>query len=221
MEHLVIRDGIFYIRIRIPIDIRPHFHRNEIKQSLRTRDLKSACFTVKLLSDEVDNVFASIRSGMLTNDEIQTLVKEYINQTTKNIFVKKSKFLPDSDALWPGLFKHVSNQHIKMVEAKVSSFLTEKGVSIGSDSEDFKTLCKVIINTIFEIRDAEKKNRWTMLEEPSDDLPPVVVISRAGSSGQVRPKPIPSPPSLAEISVPVALPNRGKLLKDIIDAYTL
>ncbi len=99
MRHLIIRKGVFYFRMRVPADVQAFFPNKEIKQTLKTRDFKNACFLVKLLAGEADKIFFSIRSGVLSHEEIQKLVKEYLNKTIDNDYVRDSKFLPEVDPI--------------------------------------------------------------------------------------------------------------------------
>src|SRR5208337_2897487 len=141
--------------------VQDFFPCSEIKHSLKTRDFKNACFLVKLLTGEADKIFSSIRSGVLTNDEIQRLVKSFINRKTDNQYVRDSIFLPDSDTLWPDLFRETNTYFL---ERNVDAFLKEKGVMV--EDEEFNILCRVIANTISHIMYAEKTGRYRLGPEP-------------------------------------------------------
>lgn len=211
MRHLIIRKGVYYLRMRVPTDVRVYFPCKEIKQTLKTRDFKKACFLVKLLVGEADKIFFSIRSGVLSHEEIQKLVKDYLNKTVDNDYVRDSKFLPDSDNLWPALFRDTGTAEI---ESEVYSFLKEKGVSISGDSAEFKTLCRVIVNTTLHVVRAQNEGRYRLGNESiylsADDYNPPDVRSfpSVGHSLQYNEQ--------ARSSLPN---NQRKLLREVIQEY--
>lgn len=52
-------------RIKIPVDIKPHFPSPVIKKSLKTSDSKPAKLLAVSLEYKVQQIFALIRTGML------------------------------------------------------------------------------------------------------------------------------------------------------------
>ena len=70
--HLYQRNGTFYFRLRIPIDLKCYFQRDELKRSLTT-----ARRMVKLWNGKTEEFFIMVRSGM-SNTQIKQLVEDYI-----------------------------------------------------------------------------------------------------------------------------------------------
>ena len=76
LQHVYVRNGIFYYRTDIPLDIQQHFPTTELKQSLKTKDSKLAKVMAISLEYKAQQTFCMIRSGMLPDDVIQGIVAE-------------------------------------------------------------------------------------------------------------------------------------------------
>jgi len=77
MLSIVKRNAVYYFRIRVPVDMRKHFPSAEIVRSLHTGLYKQAKSLARGKLGELERVFMTIRSGVLTDDEITKLVEKY------------------------------------------------------------------------------------------------------------------------------------------------
>lgn len=75
---------IYYFRFRIPQDLRRYFGRSELKRSLKTKAYSHAKSLVKKLTAETERIFTIMRSGVLTDEEINRVAKEYIEYNVEN-----------------------------------------------------------------------------------------------------------------------------------------
>jgi len=75
-SHLTTRNGRYYYRIAIPVDLRPNFPTCEIKRSLKATDTNSARLLAVGIELRVQQVFALIRAGVLSGDQLQNVVGE-------------------------------------------------------------------------------------------------------------------------------------------------
>jgi Domain of unknown function (DUF6538) len=83
MRHLYSFKGFYYFRSRVPSDLQGFFQCRMIKKALRTTDFKTATSSVKLLSNELYRVIKVIRSGILTDEQIKQLVREFFDNSLK------------------------------------------------------------------------------------------------------------------------------------------
>lgn len=72
-------EDVYYYRQAIPKDLRTLFGRNELKKSLKTREYRAARVQVKALVFRTEKLFTQLRSGMLTDKQIERMVKEYLD----------------------------------------------------------------------------------------------------------------------------------------------
>ncbi len=74
--HIICRDGYFYYRIKVPVDLQPHFPTKFITKSLKTTDLSVAKTMLVNLEYAIKRVFTLLRTGMLDEAMAKQLVKE-------------------------------------------------------------------------------------------------------------------------------------------------
>ena len=55
------RDGVYYFVRRIPSDVRKHYHRNRIRQSLRTKSEARAARMVSSMSQRLEDYWLGLR----------------------------------------------------------------------------------------------------------------------------------------------------------------
>lgn len=78
-KYLLKRDGRYYFRLRVPLDLRRWFApREEIKKSLKTNSFNGAKCLVRVWIYRSEQLFAQLRSAMLTDDKIKQLVADYL-----------------------------------------------------------------------------------------------------------------------------------------------
>jgi integrase len=81
-NYLLQRGGRYYFRIRIPKNLRRWFDgRVELKRSLNTIRSESTRSLLRPWVYRTEQLFFQIRSGMLTDDQIQKLVASYLEQS--------------------------------------------------------------------------------------------------------------------------------------------
>src|SRR5512134_3431479 len=81
-RYLLRRDGRYYFRIRIPLDLRRWFGpREEIKKSLKTNGYNDAKSLARAWLYRSERLFTRLRSAMVTDDQIRQLVTDYLDET--------------------------------------------------------------------------------------------------------------------------------------------
>lgn len=75
LSHIYLRKGTYYYRLNVPVDLQQHFPTEEIKKSLKTKDLKAAKVMAVSLEYKTQQAFAMIRTGMLSADMIRQVVE--------------------------------------------------------------------------------------------------------------------------------------------------
>lgn len=77
LSHLRCLNGYFYFRTRIPSDLIHHFGYPEIQKSLRTKRRTIAKGQSKVLASTAELLFAQIRSGLLDEQQVTTLIEKH------------------------------------------------------------------------------------------------------------------------------------------------
>lgn len=95
MRHLLYLRGHYYFRSRTPSDLQHIFQCKEIKKALKTRNLKTAASSIKLISNEFYRIIKVIRSGILNGEQLKQIVQKFLGNTLlkskiSNISLKKS-----------------------------------------------------------------------------------------------------------------------------------
>jgi len=81
--------GTYYLRAKVPENLRPLIGKTEIRKSLRTKDLKEARQKVKIESVRADARFAAAQSRLNSNSaNVSSLSAEEINWWTAKYFVE-------------------------------------------------------------------------------------------------------------------------------------
>lgn len=90
--HLHHRNGHFYYRIKVPLDLRHSFQSSEIKKSLKTSDPSAAKEEAIILEYKVSRTFRLIRSGLLSDHQIACIVSDLLpkRQGKKRLGIKLS-----------------------------------------------------------------------------------------------------------------------------------
>ena len=96
-SHIILRNGIFYFKMRVPSDLIPIFETAYIRRSLKTSDEKDAKRLADALTIKVRAAFDLIRSGVLTEEQTLALVSPYKPGNSKKVSAKpkKPKMLSD------------------------------------------------------------------------------------------------------------------------------
>ena len=81
--------GNFYFRIRIPQDLQQHFPSQELKRSLRTKNINNAKSLGAILSSKTEKVFMTLRASLLAPEQIQ----DYIRRELPSLWRKSNRDL--------------------------------------------------------------------------------------------------------------------------------
>lgn len=180
MLSIVKRNEVYYFRQRVPVDMRKHFRCAEVVRSLHTGLYRQAKSLARGKLGELERVFMTIRSGVLTEDEIVLLIDKY-----------KREQLSKSESFMDAL-QEVDGSNIKDARALLSEYWSdevqaakdvlldqrgmnelvvgvahnllgtphkqlleqgEDGVNIASYSPEFKSLCRAVALANKEIYD--------------------------------------------------------------------
>lgn len=82
-SHVFARNGIYYYRADIPHDIQHYFPIVEIKQSLKTKDPKTAKVLAVSMEYKLQRTYAMIRSGLLSDDMVKQVVDSVVPNRQK------------------------------------------------------------------------------------------------------------------------------------------
>jgi hypothetical protein len=159
--HLLQRNGRYYFRRKIPLDIRPWFAgRVEIKKTLRTANWAAARSLARVQSFQAERIFTLIRSGALTGDQIRQLVDDYTEQTLRETEDERAQgsFLPsDREDLDDMLESHSflladAKEALAMgstegVEHIARHLIQEKTLPMVEGSPEFKSLCRELLKS--------------------------------------------------------------------------
>lgn len=97
------RDKYFYVRIWVPLDVRAILRRSELKKSLRTSNRSEARVLASGLLHKAETIFMQVRSGMLTNRQLEILAGELISEFTAASDKSKKERPAAFEALEEGL----------------------------------------------------------------------------------------------------------------------
>jgi hypothetical protein len=167
VRHLFCLRGYYYFRSRIPSDLEGIFRCKEIKKALKTKDLKTAVLSVKLLSTEFYRVIKVIRSGILNNEQIAQYVREFFQDTVQKseAFKAKSTFIKDEGIkenllsfcdFYIERLKGYFLTNAENIEGFVDTFLKEKKIYYDKDSDAYKNLRREFIKALIEYFGLEK-----------------------------------------------------------------
>jgi len=76
------RNNFFYVRVWVPLDIRGILKRSELKKSLKTGNRTEARVLASGLLHKAETMFMQVRSGMLTDRQLEVLAGELISEFT-------------------------------------------------------------------------------------------------------------------------------------------
>jgi hypothetical protein len=83
---LRIRNGNYYLRLRVPADLRSTFPEDtEILKSLRTKDPKTARLSASCLRPRFLEVFTLTRCGFITDEQARKRIAEMLNRQPKEV----------------------------------------------------------------------------------------------------------------------------------------
>ena len=172
MQGLVLRNGVFYHRQRIPSDLRRHFGtRHQLGCSLRTSDWQAARVRVGLVIAKTEQLFSRMRSGMLSEPEIQQLVKDYLIELLNRS--EAARVNPRSEGVekWikapPKLIQRYLKEHRGALaegdnepgEVYAKEFVEHYGLDIQPGSADYQKLGRELTKAFAEFLRIEIERR--------------------------------------------------------------
>lgn len=81
--HLIKRGRIYHFRILIPKDLLGYFPQPEVRKSLKTANLSAAKILHASWEDKIQKSFAFLRNGFASDDQIATILKEFLPKSPK------------------------------------------------------------------------------------------------------------------------------------------
>lgn len=159
MSYLITISGHYYFRVRVPNDLLRVIKRKEIKKTLKTKSLKQARLLAKVLSYEAERVFTLVRCGMLTDEQIQTIVAGFLRDTLKTFerdrsvegvgipqnedhrdkLVRAYEIMAESDK------ESLAYNRFENIEEWLDDEIASKGISVDKDTADYPTLARAML----------------------------------------------------------------------------
>ena len=159
-NYLLNRQGWYYFRIRIPLDLQPYFDgRRELTKSLRTTLYNDAQSSLRSNLYKTERLFAKIRGGMMTIQEARKLVVAYFEDTMAlaedaradgtGVLGEDNEDDGSNDGL-EGLDLHLSDlvedlargKSSKEVVSVADSILACAGLTMDKGSHEYRMLCR-------------------------------------------------------------------------------
>lgn len=81
----------YYFRLRVPADVAFHLGSNKIKKTLKTADYGSAKTLARSMLYATEKLFVQIRSGLMSEEQILELVREYKHAVLNKLTDKRRK----------------------------------------------------------------------------------------------------------------------------------
>jgi integrase len=164
---------IYYFRIRIPQDLQSHLGRTIFKVSLKTGDLRSAKTLCKVLAGKLYAIFTSMRSSHVTQDSMQELVREYVEQKlnafeTLRLDIQKPKNgtldileIPQIHQKFTAVMAKINleNRDYLAAETLLDNILQEKAIALEKGSQEYKSLCRALLRAEVEINRIEEERK--------------------------------------------------------------
>jgi integrase len=213
MRHLYSFKGFYYFRSRVPSDLQGLFQCRMIKKALRTADFKTATSSVKLMSNGLDRVIKVIRSGILTDEQREQLVREFFqNFLQKSEEFKAGSKFPNDEGFRENLIAFFDSyierlkgylfDNAERVEGFVDRFLERKEIPFKKESVEYKKLRREFIKALIEYFKVEKERFQGNYNNWYDDLHSVL-----------KKKELPQ-------QIQSAKQKKGHLLSEVIQEYT-
>jgi len=161
MAYLQRRNGVYYLRVKIPADLSQWFpERDNIRKSLRTKNKRDATYSLAKHIERTERTFALMRSGLMTDAEIKKLADDYIRETLANNdrerLERGSRIVYDEltgsvagsvvpyDKWAEEPFKVLEGQRSAQMESILGNFLEAKGITIDPTSVAYRKLLREI-----------------------------------------------------------------------------
>ena len=152
------KNGYYYFRLRIPLDLTCYFPKAELRVSLKTKNKKKAKIISISYSYKINKLFTLIRCGMLTQEQIISLSEElfhdFLSKDENNRALNERKVTRNEetgyadDLSWlvsdfmEELDLDLRSGRSKHIEKYFQSFLKEKDINIDVNSDEYKLLAR-------------------------------------------------------------------------------
>jgi hypothetical protein len=158
MSYLVKVSGHYYFRVRIPIDLLKVFKRREVKRALRTKDLKHARTLVKVWGFKTEKLFLLLRSGMLTDEQIEKAVQRFLRDTLRDFERGRAAAAPaqtteDSLKKLERAYeimeeedrKSLTYNRLQDIEEWLDNEIASQGLSVQKNTKEYRILGRAIL----------------------------------------------------------------------------
>ncbi|MBF0536876.1 MAG: hypothetical protein HQL03_01340, partial [Nitrospirae bacterium] len=166
MKNLIIYNGHYYIRVRVPVRLQKYIRRKFLRKSLGTKDIKTAKIACKALTAKIEELFTFTK--IMNDKQIKAMVKEFFNNfldrseayTSQHgkISPNAVKLLADFNGYFAEQIKgYLDTNQVERINGFVDMFLEEKGIYLRSDSPEYKRLAREFAKALVEIYKVEKE----------------------------------------------------------------
>lgn len=178
------RKQIWYVRVRVPSDVKAVICKSEIKVSLRTTRVAEARRLARAWLYKLDGLFADIRRGFVTNYEIQHLSKQFFSEMVQSYDEHRpvKEFTPELPGIdnYVNLYRRlaeVDRQALRSydysrIERRVDDFLKHQAISVDKGLPHYQILCReftkarmVALGIFAERADGNYDNQYDRISE--------------------------------------------------------
>ena len=167
--------------MRVPYDLQGIFQRRTIKKALRTNDFKTALSSVKLVSNRFDSIIKVIRSGMLTQKEMDRIIKnfftshlefsDFLNLKSKpKTQTEKDDLLKKCDEWLEKYQKYLDENAFDIMDGLLKRFLAKSNITVNEDSYDMLYLKRGFLMALVEATRLDKARIQGNLNNWYDDF---------------------------------------------------
>ncbi len=177
----------YQFRAKVPIDLQDHYGKKEIKFSLRTGDYREALEKVRIESVKLDQEFATARRKLsavgvpgLSFNEIKRLaaisyhneMKEDENRRRAGLSEKDyAEYAELLDTLESEGRERLSRGDTRSIEEYAEELLTDQGITLDKNSEDFKRLAIKLLESFVKANKAmRERNQGKVIQTPPKPL---------------------------------------------------
>ncbi|KAF0218562.1 MAG: Integrase family [Geobacteraceae bacterium] len=206
----------FYFRVKIPLDLLRFFGgKTDVKRSLRTRSLTQARRLLRLWDSKTEEVFTTMRLGMLTDAQIKQLADDYLRISLRtDEYCRANRLLPLTEEQRNSELQRLSRCLQETRDALTlggtrradkelhTLFLQEKFPDLSTNDPEYIALERELLKQDLEICRVEIERTKGNYANGYDDRVQVPPVS------PIPPPAVPSPPE-----------NKGPSLSDAIDKY--
>ncbi len=167
-ENLQLRGSIYWLRLRVPDELRPLVGKTEIKKSLKTGDLREAKLRARYERVRLDAEWALLRGRLrlkrdysLSDREIWYLVSKWFVEKEKKKTSSTDTYLSVDDAHYDYAMATSSEYVAPATYQTAKAILTEQGLEFDPSSDGGLRLQRILHPAIIEIAKRDyQRNGW-------------------------------------------------------------